>query len=240
MNPFKSLLRLGAVALALALIAALSVQPASALSVGFGWYTANLASKLTTLPANTTQVVIVHAANSSTTYATLETFTKVNGQWRPAFGGTTARIGELGFSDNHVEGRPTTPTGVYSFGATIYGVKANPGVRFAYHVLVAGDYWDENSASPGYNTFHHGLNPGGPSEALWTIKPAYNYFAVINYNVPAVPNKGSGIFLHVGTGGPTAGCVSLGEAALIRVLRWLDPAASPRIVMATNAQLSRY
>lgn len=239
MNPFKRLLRLGALVLSLALIATLSVQPAFALSVNFGWYE-NLASRLRTLPATTTQVVIVHAVNSSTTYATLETFSKVRGQWRPELGAMAARIGELGLSDHHTEGQPTTPTGVYSLGTTIYGIKASPGVRFRYHVLVAGDYWDENSTSAGYNTFHHGLNPGGPSEALWTIKPAYNYFAVINYNVPAVPEKGSGIFLHVGTGGPTAGCVSLDEAALIRVLRWLNPAASPRIVLATDAQLSRY
>jgi L,D-peptidoglycan transpeptidase YkuD (ErfK/YbiS/YcfS/YnhG family) len=185
-------------------------------------------------------VVIVHAVNSTTTYATLETFSKAIGHWRPALGAMAARLGELGLSDNHVEGKPTTPTGVYSFGTTIYGLNANPGVWYRYHVLVAGDYWNENSNSPGYNTFQHGSNPGGPSEALWTIKPAYNYFAVINYNVPAIPNKGSGIFLHQGTGGPTAGCVSLGEADLLRVLRWLTPPAAPRIVLATDAQLSRY
>jgi L,D-peptidoglycan transpeptidase YkuD (ErfK/YbiS/YcfS/YnhG family) len=219
--------------LALVATAVLPAQPADAV-------TTNLASRLKTLPAKTTQVVIVHAVNGDTTYATLETYTKTNGQWRPALGAMAARLGEWGFSDHHAEGQPSTPSGVYSFGTTMYGVKANPGVHYKYHVLVAGDYWNENSKSAGYNTFHHGLNPGGPSEALWRIKPAYNYFAVINYNVPAVPKKGSGIFLHRGTGGPTAGCVSLGEAALLRVLRWLNPAASPRIVLATNAQLSRY
>jgi L,D-peptidoglycan transpeptidase YkuD (ErfK/YbiS/YcfS/YnhG family) len=46
---------------------------------------------------------------------------------------------------------------------------------------------------------------------------------------PIVPGRGSGIFLHVQTGGPTNGCVSLRRPDLVRVLRWLSPAASPQI-----------
>ncbi|WP_255443417.1 MULTISPECIES: hypothetical protein [Amycolatopsis] len=37
---------------------------------------------------------------------------------------------------------------------------------------------------------------------------------------------GSAFFLHVSTGGPTAGCVALAQDDLIAVLRWLDPARS--------------
>ena len=38
----------------------------------------------------------------------------------------------------------------------------------------------------------------------------------------------------------TARCVSLPVADLLRVLRWLDPAAEPRIVMAPRQALGRY
>jgi L,D-peptidoglycan transpeptidase YkuD (ErfK/YbiS/YcfS/YnhG family) len=41
--------------------------------------------------------------------------------------------------------------------------------------------------------------------------------------------RGSGIFLHEQTGGPTAGCVSVREGDLLAVLRWLRPGA--RIAM---------
>jgi L,D-peptidoglycan transpeptidase YkuD (ErfK/YbiS/YcfS/YnhG family) len=214
----------------------LPAQPAGAAPT----LTRNLAARLRTLPTATSQVVIVHAVNGATTYATLETFAKSDGFWRPVFAPMTARLGSWGFSPSHLEGQPSTPTGMYSFGSVMYGINANPGVHFAYHKLVSGDYWNELSGSAGYNTFQHGADPGGPSEALWTIKPAYNYFAVINYNVPAVAGKGSGIFLHQQTGGPTAGCVSLGAADLLKVLRWLTPAATPRIVMDTDAGLVRY
>jgi L,D-peptidoglycan transpeptidase YkuD (ErfK/YbiS/YcfS/YnhG family) len=201
-----------------------------------------LASRLRTLPAATTQVIIVHAPSYSGTYATLETFTKVNGVWRQQFLPMAARIGSKGFSDNHTEGVPTTPTGVYGFSDTMYGIDPNPGVRYAYHRIVADDWWNENPDSPDYNTFQHtAVNPGGASEALWKETVAYCHFAVIRYNIPVTGYaRGSGIFLHVGTGGPTAGCVSLSQSDLVRVLTWLDPAKSPRIVLSPDSALSRY
>jgi L,D-peptidoglycan transpeptidase YkuD (ErfK/YbiS/YcfS/YnhG family) len=184
----------------------------------------------------------VHAPGYSGTTATLETFTKSGGVWRREFPAMAARIGRSGFSDSHIEGDGTTPTGMYAFSGTIYGISANPGVRYAYHRVVADDWWNENPDSPGYNTFQHtSVNPGGASEALWKETTAYRHFAVIRYNIPATGHaRGSGIFLHVGTGGATAGCVSLPQTELVRVLKWLDPAKSPRIVLSPNTKLSRY
>ncbi|WP_147434699.1 L,D-transpeptidase family protein [Micromonospora musae] len=203
----------------------------------------NIASRLHTIPAGTRQLIVVHTNGYGTSVASLETFEKVNGVWRPKFGVMSARIGAKGFSDSHQEGISTTPTGVYGIGSTMYGVLGNPGVKYSYHHLVANDYWDENPSSPTYNSFVHGTNPGGYSEALWQTVPQYNYFAVINYNIPvrsATPARGSGIFLHVSGSGATAGCVSLAQSNLLRVLEWLDPAASPRIVMAPSQNLGRY
>jgi L,D-peptidoglycan transpeptidase YkuD (ErfK/YbiS/YcfS/YnhG family) len=62
--------------------------------------------------------------------------------------------------------------------------------------------------------------------------PAYDYAAVIAYNTARVRGLGSAIFLHVGTGGSTAGCVSLPYSELVKVLRWLRPAANPRIAIS--------
>lgn len=200
----------------------------------------NLASRLKTLPASTTQVVVVHAVNFSTTYATIETFQKSGGVWRVAFPPMSGRIGSNGFTDTPAEGRSATPTGVYSFGSTFYGNSPNPGVHYAYHHLVVGDYWDENPASPTYNTFVHGSDPGGASEALWQSPTAYSYFAFITYNIAAVPGKGSAIFLHQSNGQATAGCVSLSRSDLVEVLTWLKPSASPRIVMGPDSVLGRY
>jgi L,D-peptidoglycan transpeptidase YkuD (ErfK/YbiS/YcfS/YnhG family) len=203
----------------------------------------NLASRLRTLPAATSQVVIAYASGFSSTTGTLETYQKVGGVWQPALRAMPMYLGTRGFRDAKTEGDLSTPTGVYRIGATMYGIAGNPGVRYAYHQLVADDYWDENSASPGYNGFVHGTDPGGGSEKLWSTTPQYTYFAVIDYNIPVVaatPARGSGIFLHVSAGRATAGCLALAQADLVAVLRWLNPAASPRIVMAPGPVLSRY
>ncbi|MFR9780579.1 L,D-transpeptidase family protein [Micromonospora sp. MS34] len=209
----------------------------------------NKAAKLATLPQNTRQVIVVTGTSYSTSYATLETFAKVRHYWMPVSAALPARIGSKGFSDNHVEGVATTPTGVYAIGPTMYGIASNPGVRYPYHQLVTNDWWNENPDSPYYNTFQHtSTNPGGYSEALWQEKPAYTHFAVITYNMPPsvatpVPGAGSGIFLHEFSStpsGPTAGCVSLSHDHLVGVLRWLDPAANPQIVLSPVQVLDRY
>ncbi len=60
--------------------------------------------------------------------------------------------------------------------------------------------------------------------------------AVIAYNRAHVPGRGSAIFLHVGVGGPTAGCVALPVRELLQLLLWLDPARSPLIEMGVGAR----
>jgi L,D-peptidoglycan transpeptidase YkuD (ErfK/YbiS/YcfS/YnhG family) len=159
--------------------------------------------------------------------------------WRRVAGPWRARLGRSGLSAHKREGDGATPTGTYRLGGTVYGIAPDPGLRLRYHRLVCGDWWDEDARSAAYNTFRHvrcGTQPpfGGDSEALWRISPQYRYFAVIEYNAaPVVPGRGSAIFLHVAVG-PTAGCVSLPEPILLRLLRWLRPSAHPLIHLGTT------
>ncbi len=61
-----------------------------------------------------------------------------------------------------------------------------------------------------------------------------DYGAVIAYNTARTPGLGSAIFLHINIGTPTAGCVKLPVGELLKVLRWLNLAASPRITMGVG------
>src|SRR5438093_1567103 len=70
-------------------------------------------------------------------------------------GAWAARVGVTGVSGHHREGDGSTPAGLYGIGSVMYGIAANPGVRYAYHRLSCGDWWDEDPASPTYNTFQH-------------------------------------------------------------------------------------
>ncbi len=202
----------------------------------------NLANGLET-PATARQLLTVEAKVARTTYATLSTWRRAGTCWVAAAGPYTARLGRNGLSSNRREGDGTTPTGTYRIGSTMYGNEANPGVRFRYRRLRCGDWWDEDPSSPTYNSFQHvrcGTKPpfGGASEGMWQQPRPYPFLAVIEFNTsPAVPGRGSGIFLHAQTGGPTIGCISLRKSELRAVLRWLRPADAPVIAIGTRAQL---
>ncbi|HWB22845.1 MAG TPA: L,D-transpeptidase family protein [Gaiellaceae bacterium] len=182
------------------------------------------------------QLIVVRGAGAST-YGTLSLWQRKNGCWVAAGGPWTARVGRNGLSAHHREGDGTTPEGSFGLEPVFYGTAPNPGVRYRYHRLVCGDWWDEDSSSPAYNRFEHvpcGIRPpfGGGSEALWQETTAYTSFAALTYNVdPAVPGRGSAIFLHADTGSATNGCVSLPRSELNRVLRWLDPKLKPLVVI---------
>ncbi|HZS23427.1 MAG TPA: L,D-transpeptidase family protein [Gaiellaceae bacterium] len=185
-------------------------------------------------PAGAQQLVTVQAPPGATS-ASLALWARRGACMRRVAGPWRAELGAGGLSSHKREGDGATPTGTYRFGPTMYGVDSNPGVAFAYHRLVCGDWWDEDPSSSLYNRFVHvacGVTPSfrGGSEALWRIVPQYDWFAVIEYNAhPVVAGRGSAIFLHVSTGHPTAGCVSLPRAQLLRVLRWLRPGAEIRL-----------
>jgi L,D-peptidoglycan transpeptidase YkuD (ErfK/YbiS/YcfS/YnhG family) len=169
-------------------------------------------------------VVSGHHASSLATLRLTECGETVAGPWR-------AHVGRNGLSSARREGDGTTPIGTFGFGGTVYGSAPDPGVRFRYHRIVCGDYWVEDARSPAYNTFQHVACGKAPpfkaADGLWQSPRAYRHFAFIRYNAdPPVPGRGSAIFLHASTGGPTNGCVSLAVPQLVRTLRWLRPGAT--------------
>lgn len=181
--------------------------------------------------------------------ATVRVFTRptAGATWHLRFGPWPAEIGYGHLRDHRHEGDGSTPTGVYGLGMTIYGNRPDPGgLHYRYHHLVCGDWWDEDPYSPSYNRFVHvacGSTPSfaSGSEALWTEKAAYPYFAVLRFNVDPIRGgagaPGSGIFLHGWVDGPTAGCVALPRRRLLRVLRWLSPSLHPVVAIGTNREV---
>jgi L,D-peptidoglycan transpeptidase YkuD (ErfK/YbiS/YcfS/YnhG family) len=198
----------------------------------------NAANDLRPAPPGT-QLITIQAADTRTTHATLRTWRRSGRCWIAAHGPHPARVGRNGVSANRREGDGTTPIGTFSIGRVMYGNAPNPGVRFRYRRIVCGDWWNEDPSSPTYNTFRHVPCGRAPpfrvkSPGMWQERRAYPHLAVIEFNMrPVVPGRGSGIFLHAQTGGPTNGCVSLRRGDLVRVLRWLRPEAAPYISIGT-------
>jgi L,D-peptidoglycan transpeptidase YkuD (ErfK/YbiS/YcfS/YnhG family) len=191
------------------------------------------------------QLITVVAVRRASTQGTLRLWTKRAGCWRQSAGPWTAWLGGNGTSPVKHEGDRRTPTGIFGFLPTMYGISPNPGVRYRYHRVVCGDWWVEDPASQYYNRFRHVRCGSKPpfrttSEDMSRSPTAYQHLAVIAYNTsPVVPGRGSGIFFHVSTGRPTLGCVSLPYSQLVSTLRWLRPAAAPLIAIGTAADLLR-
>ena len=195
---------------------------------------ANDANALQPQPA-ASQLITIRAASTRTTHATARIWRRSGSCWVAAGGPYPARVGRNGLRANRREGDGTTPIGTFPIGRTMYGNAPNPGVRFRYVRLRCGDWWVEDPRSPAYNTFQRVGCGRRPSFRVTTPdmskdRTAYAHLAVVGFNMrPVVPGRGSGIFLHVQTGGPTNGCISLRRADLVRVLRWLRSDASPHI-----------
>jgi L,D-peptidoglycan transpeptidase YkuD (ErfK/YbiS/YcfS/YnhG family) len=213
---------------------------------------------------DTRQAIVVTGHSMSSSYATLRAYQRGDdGRWRSVFPAVAARTGYGGWqwAARRVQDTGTTPIGTFRITES-YGLAADPGARLPYRRLDGNDYWVGDRADPPtYNVFQ----PVAGERRTWRIGQAerladhprqYAYLAVIDFNRPAsvtwnaarhqyeardpaAAGRGSAIFLHVSGKGSTAGCVSIAQPDLIRLLRWLDPRKRPRIVMAPEEDITR-
>ena len=189
-------------------------------------------------PARSSQLVTVAAASSGSSSGTLSAWSRgAGGRWVRILGPIPARVGDAGIGTGR-EGSTLTPAGQFPL-TVAFGRQPNPGTAMPYFRTDPLDWWDENPASPTYNLHvRQARSPGGASENLYYSGTAYDYAVNIASNPARVPGAGSAIFLHVNTGQATAGCVSIASAALVTLLRWLNPAARPVIDIRIGAALT--
>jgi L,D-peptidoglycan transpeptidase YkuD (ErfK/YbiS/YcfS/YnhG family) len=195
-------------------------------------------SALHGIPITTSQVVLVTASQASSTTAVIETWQRAGTGWRPVLAAIPARIGAGGIG-RASEWSTRTPAGLFSLTQT-FGRAANPGTRQPWFHATTNDWWVSDVRSPAYNT-HQTCAPGkcpfneAAGEDLGQAGAVYDYAVVIDYNRwPVHPGAGSAFFLHVTSSRPTAGCVATDRAAVIAILRWLDPAKHPLISLGVR------
>jgi L,D-peptidoglycan transpeptidase YkuD (ErfK/YbiS/YcfS/YnhG family) len=187
------------------------------------------------------QVIAVVAEDYEQSTGYLTAYELDSDGWRTEFGPWPVFVGENGFAppDQKREGDGRTPSGAYGFDFA-FGVLEDPGVKLPYRQVTSDAIvWDDDPTSARYNLWTDTTTQeaGADPEPMYN-PPVYNYGAVIDFNAERVPGLGSAIFLHVSKGNATAGCVSLPEDRLLELLRWLNPAKQPRIVMGTRAAVA--
>ena len=212
--------------------------------------------------ANAEQVIIVSSTDYRSTRARLSAYEKLpDGTWAAVARDVPAFVGSRGIvpGNERRQSTGTTPAGTYAI-TSAFGRKSNPGTTLPYVQVDANDAWTYNPRVPAtYNIFQTApvswASYGRYVERLQSMGRQYNYVAVLDYNLPsgtittdargirrtsepADTRAGGGIFLHVSKGEPTAGCISISEGTMQRIMDWLDIAKKPVIVIGSASQLN--
>jgi L,D-peptidoglycan transpeptidase YkuD (ErfK/YbiS/YcfS/YnhG family) len=158
----------------------------------------------------------------------------IDGIWKnsQAFDGV---IGKNGFvlPNEKAEGDNKTPSGIYSFGKA-FGYYPFSGMKWEYQQLTDQDYWVDDPSSNQYNMWVRGKPSTGSAEKLRRSDDMHELGLVIQYNAnPVKKGGGSAIFLHIWRSPDmgTAGGIAISHDSIAQVLRWIDPAQEPLIMV---------
>ncbi|GGK19538.1 hypothetical protein GCM10011583_59270 [Streptomyces camponoticapitis] len=148
--------------------------------------------------------------------------------WEPVTNRWPAHNALRGWTHNHQADDLRSPIGVFTLGDA-GGRLPDPGARLPYDE-------SEDFEAPGTGFL------GEPLEG------SFDYVVAIDYNRtsgttpldqtrPLGLAKGGGVWIHVDHEGPTQACVSLSRTRMVDLLRELDPAKRPVIVMGDAVAL---
>ncbi|EMF29828.1 lipoprotein, partial [Streptomyces gancidicus BKS 13-15] len=179
------------------------------------------------IPATARQVVVVTGRDrdANRSQAVLYRHTGTGWEAGPVW---PARNALRGWTDDHWAGDLRSPIGVYTL-TDAGGLLPDPGTRLPY------------DRSDGFAVSGTGFE-GEPLEGSFDYVVAIDYNRVpgtspLDLTRPLGADRGGGIWLHVDHDGPTQGCVSLSEQHMRDLLRALDPALHPVVVMGDAASL---
>lgn len=177
------------------------------------------------IPAESRQVVAVYGKGRDDADATVVLYTKSGSTWKKTRS-WEGHNGKKGWTTDHREGDKRSPVGVFTL-SDAGGVRADPGSKLPY------------SRSAAFQAPHYW------AESHWHD---FDYVIAIDYNRvkgtspidptrPEGQSKGGSIWLHMDHGSGTSACVSLSKSGMEYLLRTLDPAQHPVIVMGDKAEL---
>ena len=151
-----------------------------------------------------------------------------------AWGRGLAGQEEPGLHKKERDGR--APAGLFQIGKIYtYDAQLPAGAQFPFHQVTTADAWIDDPTRPDYNQMVTIDDPANPPP--WFAKEkmrhndfAYRWLVEIRHNSdPPRPNEGSAIFFHIrrGVARPTAGCTTMAESELVRLITWLRAEQNP-------------
>lgn len=160
-----------------------------------------------------------------------------------AWGTGLAGQGEGGLEKKERDGR--APAGVFRIGKIYtYDAQLPSGSDFPFRQVTTADAWIDDPGHPDYNRFVTIPDPENPPAWFEKQKMRHNDFAyrwlveVRHNSDPPVAGDGSAIFFHIRRGEtrPTAGCTTMAEDDLVRVVRWLRAPRKPCYALLPAAE----
>lgn len=120
------------------------------------------------------------------------------------------------------EGDGASPVGSWALRFVLYRPDRmrRPSTGLLLRALRPDDGWCETVGDRNYNRNVRHPYPN-LTDRMWRADGLYDIVVVLGHNdTPRIQGRGSAVFLHISrdTGGPTAGCVGLKRAHLLRLL----------------------
>jgi L,D-peptidoglycan transpeptidase YkuD (ErfK/YbiS/YcfS/YnhG family) len=141
-------------------------------------------------------------------------------------------LGRSGVSAQRTEGDGTTPAGTFPLRRVFYNPErmSAPVSGLPVVSISRDDGWCDDAVSPQYNQLVKLPFPYS-HEVLWREDSLYDVLIEVGYNDdPALPGKGSAIFIHVMPEvGFTEGCISLKKEDLLDIITHLTPQSTIEI-----------
>lgn len=201
------------------------------------------------------QMILVLSSDWNANQGVLLRFQYKNHQWMPigtsfpvSLGKNGAAWGEgiihLSMHDGIMkkEGDMRSPAGIFQIGYS-FGYAQRLNFNYPYKALTKGDYCIDNSQSPYYNqiidrqqiSFDIAKDSTEPMRRDIHLNgdQLYKLGFVLDYNPQNTPKLGSCIFVHLRTqiNATTAGCTSMEEENMRKILSWLEPRYHPVFVL---------
>jgi len=208
----------------------------------------------------TQQLIVAIAPGWDTDHGALRLYERQpGGPWQPvaeswpvlfgknglAWGRGVAGQDERGLHKQEKDKR--APAGIFKVGQ-VYGYEPTlpPGGEYPYHQVTEADAWVDDPRSPHYNEHiiadPNNLPPWFSRERMKSGDFAYHWLIEIEHNEhPAIPGQGSAIFFHIRRGEthPTAGCTTMAQENLVRIIRWLRRDKHPEYVLLPAAEYAK-
>jgi L,D-peptidoglycan transpeptidase YkuD (ErfK/YbiS/YcfS/YnhG family) len=143
-------------------------------------------------------------------------------------------LGRTGITHLKREGDGATPAGTLRPRLVLFRADRmlRPTTRLPIRPIRHDDAWCDDPADRNYNRAVTLPYPGR-HERLWRKDNLYDLMVVLDWNLePAIPNRGSAIFLHLqrAGGGQTEGCIAVDLAEMRRLIRLMTPTTGIEVI----------